>query len=211
MTMSDFRFALRQLVKNPGFSFIAIGTLALGIGANTAIFSVVNAVLLRPLSFLEPDRLVSLWEFDPRYGSDQFLASSIAQPRVNALLVDAFSFVALLLVAAGIFGVMSYAVTQRTHEIGIRMALGAQRADVLRLILGNGLRLIGVSVLLGLIAIPVSTRLIRGLLYGVGATDVFTVCAVTILFGVVALVACWLPARRASGVNPIVALREGQK
>jgi putative ABC transport system permease protein len=146
--------------------------------------------------------------YNPRTLED-YLASSVAQPRFNALLVGLFSLVALLLAAAGIYGVMSYSVTQRTQEIGIRLALGAQRSDVLRLIMSEGMRLVGFGVIFGLVAVVAFTRLLQGLLFGIGATHLPTLAGVVGLLALVALIACWWPARRASGVDPMVALREG--
>jgi len=136
-----------------------------------------------------------------------YLSASIAQPRFNALLVGLFSAIALLLAAAGIFGVMSYAVSQRTQEIGIRLALGAQRGDILRLIFGEGMRLVAIGVIVGAALIFVLRKLMSSLLYGVGPTDPLTIAGVIILLGTVALLACWWPARRASVVDPVVALR----
>jgi putative ABC transport system permease protein len=104
---------------------------------------------------------------------------------------------------------MSYSVTRRQQEIGIRLALGAQRADVLRLVIGQGMRLVGIGVAFGLAGVFACTRLLQSLLFGVGATDLPTMFVVTILLAVVALAACWWPAHRASNVDPIVALREG--
>ena len=136
-----------------------------------------------------------------------YMAGSIAQPRLNAMLVGLFAVIALLLATAGIFGVMSYSVTQRTQEIGIRLALGAQRYDVFRLVVGQGMRFVGVGLLLGLIGVFASTRLLQSLLFGVGATDLLTILSVTILLASVAFIACWWPARRASVVDPVIALR----
>jgi putative ABC transport system permease protein len=136
-----------------------------------------------------------------------YLSQSIAQPRLNAMLVGLFALIALLLAAAGIFGVMSYSVTQRTQEIGIRLALGAQRYDVLRLVVFQGMRFVGAGIGLGLIGIFVCTRLLRSLLFGIGATDLRTMFAVTMILTAVAFVACLLPARRATLVDPIKALR----
>ncbi|HUE49598.1 MAG TPA: FtsX-like permease family protein, partial [Candidatus Dormibacteraeota bacterium] len=136
-----------------------------------------------------------------------YMSQSIAQPRLNAMLVGLFALIALLLAAAGIFGVMSYSVTQRTQEIGIRLALGAQRYDVLRLVIGQGMRFVGAGLLLGLIGVVLSTRLLQSLLFGIGATDLRTMFAVTLILTAVAFLACLLPARRASRVDPIVALR----
>lgn len=136
-----------------------------------------------------------------------YMSGSIAQPRLNAMLVALFAAIALLLAAAGIFGVMSYSVTQRTQEIGIRIALGAQRYDVLRLIVLQGMRFVGVGVVLGLIGVLVSSHLLQSFLFGIGATDVRTMFIVTLLLSAVALTACLVPARRATLVDPIKALR----
>jgi len=136
-----------------------------------------------------------------------YMSKSIAQPRLNAMLVGLFAVIALLLAAAGIFGVMSYSVTQRTQEIGIRLALGAQRADVLRLIIGQGMRFVGAGLLLGLIGVVLCTRLLQSLLFGIGATDLRTMVVVCLILSAVAFLACLLPARRASRVDPIIALR----
>jgi putative ABC transport system permease protein len=136
-----------------------------------------------------------------------YMSKSIAQPRLNAILVGLFALIALLLAAAGIFGVMSYSVTQRTQEIGIRLALGAQRTDVLRLIVVQGMRFVGAGVLLGLIGVFASTRLLQSLLFGIGATDLRTMFVVTLILSLVAFVACLLPARRATLVDPVQALR----
>src|SRR5437667_5347284 len=144
--------------------------------------------------------------YRPRLLSD-YVFSSIAQPRFNAVLVSLFSAVALLVAAAGIFGVMSYTVAQRTHEIGIRLALGAQRSDVLRLIFGEGMRLVALGVMLGIASVFAIRRLLGSLLYGIGATDPVAILSVTMLLPAVAFVACWSPSRRASGVDPVIALR----
>jgi putative ABC transport system permease protein len=136
-----------------------------------------------------------------------FMSSSIAQPRLNAMLVGLFALIALLLAAAGIFGVMSYSVTQRTQEIGIRLALGAQRYDVLRLIVVQGMRFVVIGIVFGLIGVLVCTRLLQSLLFGIGATDLRTMFGVTLILTAVAFGACLIPARRATLVDPIKALR----
>ncbi len=137
----------------------------------------------------------------------EYVSQSVAQPRLNAMLVGLFALIALLLAAAGIFGVMSYSVTQRTQEIGIRLALGAQRYDVLRLIVGQGMRFVGVGLLLGLIGAFASTRLLQSLLFGVGASDLPTMFVITVILTAVAFIACLLPARRATLIDPVQALR----
>jgi putative ABC transport system permease protein len=138
---------------------------------------------------------------------EQVFTSAVARERFQALLLGLFAGLALVLAVVGLYGVMSYAVTQRTHEIGIRMALGAQRTEVLRLIIGEGMLLTLVGVALGLgVALGV-TRLMTGILYGVTATDPTTFVAVAGLLVAVAFIACYIPARRATRVDPLVALR----
>jgi putative ABC transport system permease protein len=136
-----------------------------------------------------------------------YMSGSIAQPRLNAMLVTLFAVIALLLAAAGIFGVMSYSVTQRTQEIGIRLALGAQRHDVLRLIILQGMRFVGLGLFIGLIGVFVCSRLLQSFLFGIGATDLRTMLTVTLILAGVAFIACFVPARRATLVDPIQALR----
>ncbi|MGZ5553393.1 MAG: FtsX-like permease family protein, partial [Chthoniobacterales bacterium] len=138
---------------------------------------------------------------------EQYLARALAQPRLNMTLLIVFAAVAIILTAVGIYGVMAYSVAQRTQEIGIRMALGAQRVDVLRLIVGQGARLVVLAMILGIAAAFAMTKSIASLLYGVGATDLPTLISVAIVLALIALLACWLPARRASGIDPITALR----
>jgi putative ABC transport system permease protein len=138
---------------------------------------------------------------------ESILGNSLARQRFNTLLLAIFAAVALVLSAIGIYGVLAYAVTQRTHEIGIRAALGASGADILRLILRQGMRLALLGVAVGLVAALALTRLVKSLLFELSATDPLTFGAITLLLLAVAGLACWLPARRAAKVDPLVALR----
>jgi predicted permease len=137
----------------------------------------------------------------------QVISSSVAGPRFNTLLLGVFALLALGLAAIGIYGVTAYAITQQTHEIGIRLALGAQPRNVLHLVLRQGVRWAGVGAMFGLAAALVLTRLMAGLLYEVSATDPVTFSSVVILLLAIALLACYVPARRAMRVDPMVALR----
>jgi putative ABC transport system permease protein len=132
---------------------------------------------------------------------------SISTRRLNLLLFGLFAGLALLLAALGLYGVVAYAAGQRTHEFGIRVALGAQPGDVLRLVLGEGLKLVLAGVAIGAIATLSLARLMTGLLFGVEPTDPLTLAAVALLLAVVAVAACWLPAQRATRVEPVIALR----
>ncbi len=138
---------------------------------------------------------------------DDYRSLSLGASRFNALLLSIFAGLALLLAAIGVYGVIAYSVAQRTGEIGVRMALGAQRSAILRLILGEGMRIIAFSLVLGCVGAFLCARFLRGLLYEVAPGDPATFLAIAFLLAITALLACWLPARRASQLNPIEALR----
>lgn len=162
----------------------------------------VAAAITREARALDPN--IALYDVKTM---EQWLSESLARRRFAMLMLGLFALVAMLLAGVGIYGVMSYTVAQRTREIGIRVALGAQTRDVLRLIVRQGMSLAGIGVGLGLVAAIAATRLMVSLLFGVRATDPITFAAIALLLAGVTLLACWIPARRATKVDPMVALR----
>jgi len=138
---------------------------------------------------------------------EQIISGSLAERRFTMLVLVIFAAAALLLAAVGIYGVMSYAVTRRIHELGIRVALGASRREIVGLVVRQGMSLAAVGMAAGLVAALALTRFLAGLLYGVRPADPATLAAVTSLLGGIALLACYIPARRATAVDPVVALR----
>jgi ABC-type antimicrobial peptide transport system permease subunit len=138
---------------------------------------------------------------------EQIRAKSIAPQRFNLALLGIFAGIALALALVGIYGVMSYLVTQRMQEIGIRMALGAQARDVLRLVIGQGMRLALLGVSIGLASALALTRLLKALLFGVSTTDPLTFVVIGLALTLVALLACWIPAWRATKIDPIITLK----
>jgi putative ABC transport system permease protein len=229
--------AVRFLRQRRGISLAVIATLTLGIGGTSALFSVVYAVLLRPLAVADPERVMMVyqqdllvradgdltglvpairevvWSLDPQVAlSDieplsQTLAASLARPRFTTLLFGGFAALAVVLACVGIHGVLSYAVTQRPRELGIRLALGAPRRRVLGQIVGQSLALTLVGVGFGLAGGLGLTRLLSGLPFGVAPTDPAVFAATAISLAAVGVVASCVPARRASRVDPMVALR----
>jgi putative ABC transport system permease protein len=166
----------------------------------------------------EPAAIISslrqtVWSIDPNQPVanvttlEQIVSDSISKPRLNMTLMALFGALALILAAVGIYGLLSYTVTQRTREMGIRLALGAQVGDVLRLVLKQGMVLALVGQAIGLVGALALTRLIRALLFGVTPTDVTIFAAVVAVLTAIALLACYLPARRATKVDPLKALR----
>jgi putative ABC transport system permease protein len=154
--------------------------------------------------------LLSIDKDQPAYDiktMDDVFSASVAKTRLVVLLFGVFSMFALLLASIGIYGVIAYSVAQRTHEIGIRLALGAQTREVLRMIIRQGMILALIGAGLGLAGAFAATRVMRGLLYGVSPTDPLIFIGVSLLLTVVALLACYIPARRATKVDPMIALR----
>lgn len=246
--MNDLRFAVRQLFKNPGFAALAILTLALGIGANTAMFSLVNGVLLKPLPLKDSDRLVALFQNHREQGQDfveltapdfvnwrdqnrafedlaayqaggfdltgagdpvrvSLMEESVSRQRFQMVLLFVFSIVALMLAVIGIYGVTACTVVRRYHEIGVRMSLGAQRRQILGLVLGQGMRPAFAGLMFGLMAAFALARLLQGLLFEIKASDPLTFSIVPGLLLMAAFAGCWLPVRRALKISPAVALR----
>jgi putative ABC transport system permease protein len=138
---------------------------------------------------------------------DEALAASVAQPRFRTVLLGLFAVAATLIATCGIYGLMAYAVTQRRREIGVRMALGADRGDVLRLVLTRALRIVVAGVIVGLAGAAGVTRVLQRFLFGVTPTDPIAFTIVTLLLMAVGLLAAWLPARRAARIDPWAALR----
>jgi predicted permease len=168
-------------------------------GEPTAIAPAVRRVI----ASVDPEQPVS----DLRT-MDEIVDLNVADRQQQMTLLGAFAALALVLASIGLYGVLSYAVTQRSREIGLRMALGATASSVIRMIVARGLALTGIGLAIGLVAAWLATRAMKNLLYGVAATDPVTFAAVAALLAVIALIACWAPARRASRVDPIVVLRE---
>jgi putative ABC transport system permease protein len=166
-----------------------------------------------PTEALAPNIRAALSQVDPKLPTSEFqtlveLVDQAASPkRLVTLLLGGFALLALILAALGIYGVISYAVTQRTHEMGIRLALGARSTDVLKLVIGQGMLPVVLGLSIGLSAAVALTRLMASLLFGISTTDPATFASIAFLLAAVALLACYIPARRASKVDPVIALR----
>ena len=159
-------------------------------------------LVMREARALEPN--VAIYDVKTM---EQWLSGSLARRRFAMLALGLFAGVAMLLAAVGIYGVMSYTTAQRTREIGVRVALGAQRRDVLSLVIWKGMHLALIGTAIGLVGCLAATRLVSSLLYGVTPTDPWTIASASLLLVVVTILASWLPARRAAKVDPIIAIR----
>jgi putative ABC transport system permease protein len=175
-----------------------------------------NALIMRtaidPLSLATPVRN-AIWAVDKDQtvanidSMEHIVAGAVARQRFSMLLLAIFAGVALVLAAVGIYGVMSYSVAQQTREIGIRMALGAQRSDVLKMTVKQGLRLVAFGLAIGLVAAFILTRVMASLLFGISATDPLTFISISLVLLAVAILASYIPALRATRVDPMIALR----
>jgi FtsX-like permease family protein len=231
--IADLRYAVRQLRRTPGFTVTAVVTIALGIGANTAIYSVMNTVMWKPLPIPEPDRLIALTQTslsDDGQSNDNASASpaqfafwrthlngvedvaAFLRTAVNFTggdAVESFACMALLLATVGTYGVMSYSVQQRTPEIGIRIALGAETSQVRNMVVRYGVVLTFAGVIIGVSAAWELALLMQSLVFGVKPRDPIVFILAPLALSAVALLAVWIPATRASRVNPVESLRQG--
>jgi len=192
--------------------YVALAQVPAGLPAGGPSSSLVVRTAGDPLQ-LVPFLRSAVLDIDPDLPLDnvmtmeQRLSASVAEPRFYALLLGMFAALALALAVVGIYGVLSYSVSQRHREIGVRMALGARGGDILNLVLRQGLILIGIGMAVGLASALGVSRYLASLLFGISATDPVTYVAISVLLGIVAVVACYLPARRATRVDPMTALR----
>jgi putative ABC transport system permease protein len=163
---------------------------------------ILAAAIRREIQQVDPTQAVTAVQ-----KMEQYVSASLARPRLYAVLLGTFASLALTLAAIGLYGLMAYAVSRRTHEIGIRMALGAQPKDVLRSTIGQGIRLALAGLSIGILCAAALSRFVAKLLYGVSTGDLTTYAAVTVLLGGVALIATYVPARRAARIDPMTAVR----
>jgi putative ABC transport system permease protein len=195
----DAESGFEMYVPYTQYQFVAGMTYALRTQANpTSITSSVRSAV----SSIDPDQTVENVQT-----MDQVLTKSIAQPRFNTLLLSLFAGVALLIASIGLYGIVSYMVAQRTHEIGIRMALGAQRGDVLKMVVGHGMKLALIGIVAGTIGAFAASRILSSFLFEVSTIDLWTFVAAPLLLLLVALAASYFPARYATRVDPVKALR----
>jgi putative ABC transport system permease protein len=189
-------------IQHPKFAGNLLVVRAISSQNNPAGLSSLAAAIRKRVREIDPNEPVN-----QIITMDERLSNSVAVRRFQMLLLGVFAAVSLVIAAVGIYGVVSYAVSQRTHEIGIRMALGAQRSDVLRMVIWRGMSLTLIGVALGLAAALALTRVLKNLLFEVSATDPATFALIALLLIGVSLIASYIPARRATRVDPLQALR----
>lgn len=205
--LKDIRYGLRALVKSRGFTVVAVLSLAIGIGANTAIFSLANAALIRPLPYKNPDSLIMLMR-ESRQPGKETLSSTVWSYSKFEVLRDANQTLEqVAAVSQQNFPLADTMVAGRTREIGIRQATGARAGDVMKMILSDVVVITIAGIAVGIAAAFALTRLIASQLYEVTATDPATFAIVSLILAGVALGACFISARRATRVDPMVALR----
>lgn len=211
--LNDIRHAVRSLRRTPGFTAAAVLTLAIGIGATTAIFSIVDHVILRPLAYRDPDHLYVVHESVPRLAHIAPVIpvsanlESVAPREFQMRLVLAFGVIALLLAGLGVYGVVSYSVAQRTGEIGLRVALRATPQTVAGSVLRQAMVPVAFGLVAGLAAAVGAGRALRAMLFDVSTADPVTLLSVSLVLLTVGALACYVPARRAMRVDPLNALR----
>jgi putative ABC transport system permease protein len=181
----------------------SLGLLSYQVARTSGDPASVAPAIVRAIHEVDPTRPV----YDIRTMEDR-MSDSLARQRFSTIMLGAFAVFALILALVGVYGVMSHMVTQGTHDIGVRMALGAERRSIVRMVVRRGMELTGAGVVFGLMGALALTRVMASLLFGVSATDAVTFAAVPVLLVAVGLVACYLPALRATRVDPVVALRE---
>jgi FtsX-like permease family len=223
----DLRYGARTLRRNPAFTAVSILALALGIAVNTVVFTMYKALVARPIDARDPDTLVNITlrlqsgktaalfsypDFEAyRDGLRTFsgvIAFSIEQLTLSAAIASSISLFGLLLASMGIYSAVSYDVALRTREVGIRMAIGAQKRDILGVMMRGRVHAVLVGLAAGVLLALGAARLLRGVLYGLGALDVVSFAAASVLFLTIALAASWVPSRRAMHIDPLAALRD---
>jgi putative ABC transport system permease protein len=182
--------------QNPWWPYVSLAVRAKN--DPTSVYSAVRSLV----SDIDPE--LPLHDMRPM---SKVVAETMASQKLTLWLVGGFAGLALVLAFVGIYGVMSYSVTERLHEIGVRVALGAQGRDVLRLVVGHGMRVAALGLLIGVVGALLATRAMTGLLFGVRPSDPVTYVVIAAVLGLAALAACYLPARRATAVDPLLALR----
>jgi len=216
---TDIAYGIKRLRHAPGFALLTVLTTAIGVGATTAIFSVVNAVVLRPIPVADADRVVAFYETnptnnawttsDPNFLDYRERARSFAtMAAVAGRSAGGFAAVALLLAVIGLFGVVSFTVQERVPELGVRLAFGATPHRIVRLVMRDAGTVVAIGAVVGCVSAVLLSRFLSSMLFATATTDPPTYIAVVFVLLASAAVASYLPARRAGRVDPLVAMRE---